>query len=128
MPLILDASAVLAVVLEESGEKWVLEAMAAGAEMSSVNAEEVTSRLCREGWTTMEIRSLFQELSILVLPFDLDAAILSGQYRPATQPLGLGLGDRACLATAYLQACPVLTADRAWMQLDLQGVDIRCIR
>lgn len=128
MPFILDASAVLAVVLDEPGEELVLEAMATGAEMSSVNAEEVASRLYREGWSTMEIRSLFQELSILVLPFDLDAAILSGQYRPATQPFGLGLGDRACLATAYLQACPVLTADRAWTQLDLQGIDIRCIR
>lgn len=128
MPFILDASALLAVVLDEPGEQLVLEAMAVGAEMSSVNAEEVASRLYKESWTTMEIRSLFQELSILVLPFDLDAAMLSGQYRPATQPFGLGLGDRACLATAYLQACPVLTADRTWTQLDLQGVDIRCIR
>ena len=128
MPFILDASAVLAVVLDEPGEELVLEAMAAGAEMSSVNAEEVASRLYREGWTTMEIKSLFQELSILVLPFGFDAAILSGQYRPATQPFGLSLGDRACLATGYLQAYPVLTADRAWTQLDLQGIDIRCIR
>ena len=128
MPFILDASAVLAVVLDEPGEEFVLEAMAAGAEMSSVNAEEVASRLYREGWTTLEIRTLFQELSILVLPFDFDAAILSGQYRPATQPFGLGLGDRACLATGYLQACPVLTADRVWTQLNLQGIDVRCIR
>ena len=128
MPFILDASAVLAVVLDEPGEELVLEAMAAGAEMSSVNAEEVASRLFREAWTTTEVRALFEELSILVLPFDFDAAILSGQYRPATQPFGLGLADRACLATGYLQACPVLTADRVWMQLDLQGIDIRCIR
>lgn len=128
MPFILDASAVLAVVLDEPGEALVLEAMAAGAEMSSVNAEEVASRLYREGWTTVEIRTLFQELSILVLPFDFDAAVLSGQYRPATQPFGLSLGDRACLAMGYLQACPVLTADRAWAQLDLRDIDIRCIR
>ena len=128
MPFILDAPAVLAVVLDEPGEELVLEAMAAGAEMSSVNVEEVASRLYREGWNSMEIRTLFQELSILVLPFDFDAAILSGQYRPATQPFGLGLADRACLATGYLQACPVLTADRTWTQLDLQGIEVRCIR
>ena len=128
MPFVLDASAVLAVVLDEPGEDLVLEAMAVGVEMSSVNAEEVASRLYREGWTATEVRSIFQELPISVLPFDLDAAMLSGQYRPATQPFGLGLGDRACLATAYLRACPVLTADRVWAQLDLQGIDIRCIR
>lgn len=42
--------------------------------------------------------------------------------------VGLGLGDRACLATARMEECPVLTADRIWTQLDLEGVDIRCIR
>lgn len=128
MPFILDASAVLAVILEEPGEDLVLEAMMEGAEMSAVNAEEVASRLFREGWTTTEVRALFEELSILVLPFDSDAAILSGQYRPATQPFGLGLADRACLATGYLQACPVLTADRVWTLFNLQGIEVRCIR
>ena len=128
MPFILDASALLAVVLKEPGADVVLDALNTGARMSAVNAAEVASRLHQEGWTTFQVNAVFQELPVQILPFDLDAAILSGRYRPVTQFLGLSLGDHACLATAYLQAGTALTADRAWAQLDLQGIDIRCIR
>ena len=75
----------------------------------------------------MNIGILFQELPISILPYELNPAMECGRYRPDTDKLGLGLGDRACLATAYLQAGTALTADRAWAELDLQDVDIRCI-
>ncbi len=128
MPFILDASALLAVVLKEPGADVVLDALNSGAQMSAVNAAEVASRLHQEGWTTFQVNAVFQELPVQILPFDLNAAILTGRYRPATQPWGLSLGDRACLATGYLQASTVLTADRAWTQFDLQDIDVRCIR
>ena len=127
MVVVLDASALLALVFREPGADVVVEALKAGTQMSAVNAAEVVSRLHREGWTALNISILFQELPISVLPFDLNSAMVCGSYRPDTDHLGLGLGDRACLATAYLQAGTALTADRAWTQLDLHGVDIRCI-
>jgi ribonuclease VapC len=40
---------------------------------------------------------------------------------------GLSLGDRACLALAMELKLPVVTADRAWIDLDL-GIDICVIR
>jgi len=125
---VLDASALLTVILEETGADVIVEALRSGAVMSAVNVAEVAARLHQESWTESEVALVFGGLGIEIVPFDIDDALLSGQYRLATQGLGLGLGDRACLATARMEACPVLTADRIWTQLDLEGVDIRCIR
>ncbi len=47
--------------------------------------------------------------------------------QPAAEPLGLSLGDRACLALAMSRAIPALSADRTWIQLDI-GVVIQPIR
>ena len=118
----------LAVILEESGAGVVAEALGSGAAMSAVNVAEVAARLHQDGWNESEVALVFNELGIEVLPFDSDAALLSGSYRNQTRSLGLGLGDRACLATALREDCPVLTADRAWNRLELDGVDVRCIR
>ena len=125
---VLDASAVLAVILEEPGAEVVVEALRSGAVMSAVNVEEVASRLHQDGWTESEVAFVFDNLGIEVLPFDRKAALLSGRYRALTRRLGLGLGDRACLATGRVEQCPVLTADRSWLELGIAGLDIRSIR
>lgn len=126
--VILDASATLALILKEPGADMVVDALRAGASMSAVNVAEVAARLQMEGWSESETGMVFDELCILIRPFDADTALLSGRYRISTQVLGLGLGDRACLATACTTGFPALTADRAWIQLDLEGVEVRCIR
>lgn len=62
-----------------------------------------------------------------VLPFDDEAACVSATLLSSTSPLGLGLGDRACLATGRLLGLPIVTADREWAALEV-GVKIRTIR
>ncbi len=126
--VILDASAALALILQESGAEQVIEALRSGASMSAVNVAEVAARLHQEGWDQAEVALVFDELDIQILPFDAATALLSGCYRVPTRYLGLGLGDRACLATARVAASPALTADRAWTDLDIEGVEFRCIR
>ena len=126
--VVLDASAVLAVILEEPGAEVVAEALQSGAVMSAVNVAEVASRLHQDGWTESEVAFVFDNLGIEVLPFDREVALLSGRYRTLTRQLGLGLGDRACLATGRMEEGPVLTADRIWLELGIVGLDIRSIR
>jgi len=125
---ILDASAILAALYEEPGVTRVHEALIAGAAMSTVNVAEVSAHLRAHDWTSGQVTDVFDDLSIEVLPFDRATALLSGAYRPRTDHLGLGLGDRACLATARRARLPVLTADRAWGRLKIRGVRIVLIR
>ena len=126
--VVLDASAVLAVILEEPGADVVVEALRSGAAMSTVNVAEVAARLHQDGWSDAEVALVFDSLGIEALPFDPESALLSGRLRTATREFGLGLGDRACLASARVEGCPVLTSDRSWRELDVADVDIRCIR
>lgn len=125
---VLDASATLAVIFEEQGAEVVTDALRLGAVMSAVNVAEVGARLHQDGWTESEVGFVFENLDIEVLPFTREAALLSARLRSGTRRHGLGLGDRAALATGCLEHCPVLTADRIWQRLDIPGIDIRCIR
>ena len=95
--------------------------------MSAVNAAEVAARLHADGWSDPEVALTLDEIAVKILPFDRECALVSGRYRPLTRSHGLGLGDRACLATANLQGCPALTADRVWTALAID-VEIVCIR
>ena len=84
----------------------------------------MAARLHQDGWSESEVALVFETLGIEVLPFDPEAALLSGRLRTATRRLGLGLGGRACLATGRLHRCPVLTSDRSWPELDLADLDL----
>ncbi len=125
---LLDASALLAALYEEPGCGQVQEALRAGAAISAVNAAEVSAHLRARDWTSGQVKDVFDDLGIDVLPFDRATALLSGAYRPRTRHLGLGLGARACLATARRLRVPVLTADRAWERVRLRGVEVVLIR
>ncbi len=125
---LLDASAILAALYEEPGCNTVHEALRAGAAMSTVNVAEVSAHLRARDWRSGQVKDVFDDLGIDVLPFDRATALLSGAYRPRTRHLRLGLGDRACLATARRLRLPVLTADRAWAQVKLRGVRVVLIR
>ena len=125
---LLDASAVLAVLYEEPGFTRVRDALGEGAAVSAVNAGEVAAHLRTNDWSAGQVADVFDDLSIEVVPFDRETALLSGAYRPRTRHLGLGLGDRACLATARRLRIPALTVDRVWERIELRGVEIVVIR
>ena len=83
--IVLDASAVLAVILEEPGADVVVEALRSGAAMSTVNVAEVAARLHQDGWSDAEVALVFDSLGIELLPFDPEAALLSGRLRTAAR-------------------------------------------
>lgn len=125
---VLDASALLALVLGEPGADKV--AMALGdAAISAVNLAEVTSQYALRGSAAEEIREMMSQFSAYIVPFDEELALAAGALTPVTKPAGLSLGDRACLALALRLGAKALTGDRAWVRVaDAVGVEVELIR
>jgi ribonuclease VapC len=124
---VLDASAVLAVVQEESGKERVIQAMADGSCISAINLCEVVGKLLDGGFSEEVISASIEELELEVVSFDKDQAITAGLLRATTRQIGLSIADRACLALASATGLPTLTGDRAWTQLDV-GVEVELFR
>lgn len=126
--VVIDASAVLTVILDEPGTGAMRDALKARAVISAVNLAEICTRLKRSGWPIAKIETAFEQLEVEVIPFGRTTALASGDLWPTTRALGLGLGDRSCLALAQELGLPAVTADRAWARLDLPGVEVHLIR
>jgi PIN domain nuclease of toxin-antitoxin system len=127
--IILDASAVLAFLLEEPGQEQVAAAIASGAAAGTANLAEVMAVLTRGGMPSEAAGEVVTELPIARFDVDLDLALRAGAMILATRSSGLSLGDRLCLALAVREHAPALTADRAWLQVaDAVGVRIEIIR
>ncbi len=127
---VLDASAILACLNGEPGaEKVVVTMHEHHCFVTTVNWVEVVSRLLDWGMPAQEAEAAVASLEIRVVSFDSAVAQRCAVLRPITRPLGLSLGDRACLALAQQLNAPVLTADRPWLELAAPlNLDIRCIR
>lgn len=123
---VLDATALLALLQEEPGAESVAEAIPQSA-VSAINLAEVVGKLVDSGMPEEAVRTALSSLGIEVIPFDEDMAYRTGLLRPLTNPYGLSLGDRACLALGQRLGRPVLTADRVWASLKI-GVKVRVIR
>lgn len=124
---VLDASAILAVLLEEPGHEKLTAALLSEAVASTVNLAEVQTRLVRRGGAPDEAWS--DAVSVIREPvaFDEEQARRAGGLVMQTQPLGLSLGDRACLALGMTLRSPIYSADKSWKKLSV-GVPIHIIR
>ncbi len=125
---ILDASALLAVLLDEPGSEKIRIALADSG-MSEVNLSEVVGHFARNGAAESDIRQVLDPLPIERHPFDRELSYAAGLLLPLTKSAGLSFGDRACLALAQRLGIRVLTADRAWRKIaNVVGVEIELIR
>jgi ribonuclease VapC len=120
--IVLDSSAVLAHLRREPGGPRAAERFGGGA-ICAVNWTEVVQKLVDDLVADEAIREALDSLSVVIVSFDADLAGAAGRLRRTTRHLGLSLGDHACLALALREGLPVLTADRAWAELDL-GVEV----
>lgn len=125
---ILDASALLSIVLDERGQERV-NAILDNSVIHTINLAEVIGRLIRSGMpaenAVATIRSLHLETD---KKFSTAQADLCGILLGTRRDLGLSLGDCICLTTAASSEAIAVTADRRWMELDgtlLQGNPIR---
>jgi PIN domain nuclease of toxin-antitoxin system len=122
----LDASALLALMQGEAGTDTVHAALP-HARISAVNLSEVVAKLQERGVPDAVVQDSLAELDLAIVSFDRDQALHAGQLRTATRPLGLSLGDRACLAAAAADNAIALTTDRAWGRLDI-GIAVEVAR
>lgn len=124
---VLDASAVLALLNDEPGADLV-ERSLKSAVLCSVSLAEVVGKLVDVGFDPTGLRSSLDAAGVVVEAFSSEDAVLAGAMRELPGGRQLSLGDRSCLALAVRVGGPeVLTADRAWSDLDLP-LSIRLIR
>jgi ribonuclease VapC len=122
--VVLDASAVLALLQEEQGADEV-EGFLDGASMSCVNLSEVIQKAEQHGVETEGLEYDLEALGIEFRDFDASMARPTAELWPTG--MGLSLGDRACLALAKGSDATAITADGRWM-IDGLGIDVRVIR
>ena len=96
-----------------------------GTCVGAVNWAEVLSKLAQLGRDPKSATRALTEAgvlgqSLIIRPLDEAQAMEITRLRPLTRAAGLSLGDRACLALAACLDLPVLTADRAWGELNLR--------
>ncbi len=124
--VVLDASAVLALLFSEPGSEQVSRVIG-NASVSAVNLAEVACKLVERGDDADAACVKITRLGFDIAPFDLAQARETALLHDATRKHGLSLGDRACLALGKSAGKPVLTADRVWADANV-GVEIRLIR
>jgi len=124
--VVLDASAVLAVLKREPGAERV-RAVLDRATIGAVNAAEVQGKLVDLGLSRSVAEARIRILGCSIQAFSEVQAIEAGSLIALTRSFGLSLGDRACLALAIERKATVYTTDRVWLELGL-GIEVVVIR
>ena len=126
--MVLDASAVLALLFDEPGAEIVRTNLRAGV-IGAANLAEVLAKLSDHGLPAPEAARAVAILGLEVAPMTEAQAQRSAGMRPATRAAKLSLGDRVCLALAAELGVSALTADRGWVAIaGVAGVRIQVIR
>jgi PIN domain nuclease of toxin-antitoxin system len=130
--IVLDASAVLAMILNEPGGERVyelLDALELGSDaevfISSVNWCEILTRLQRENLLLYGDDLSAILAGIEVVPFGRTNAEVAAAYAHVSR--ALSLGDRICLTLAKSKHATAWTADRIWAHCNLD-VPVELIR
>jgi len=125
--VVLDASAILALVQQEPGAEKLTDEVLDHAVASTVNLAEVQAKLVKKG--IPPDRAWLNALSAINSeePFTSEQAKTAGSLIVVTEPYGLSLGDRSCLALAISLNAPVYTTEQIWRNLKV-GIPIHVIR
>ncbi|WP_407540959.1 PIN domain-containing protein [Deinococcus radiomollis] len=131
-PLLLDASAILALLRREPGAQQVQNALRQQpCFVSSVTLTELEGKLIGRGeYTAAQIRSAVERIAPLMdeLAFNAECRGYATFYYARKSPYDLSLGDAACLGTAEAHSMSVLTAEQNWAKLPDLPFGIELIR
>ena len=125
--IVLDASALLAVLNRESGAEKLTPELLSTAVSSTVNLAEVQSKLVERGIGSRDAWEATLSPIREAMAFTADHAKTAGSLIAQTRFLSLSLGDRTCLALGLALGAPVYTSDKSWKKLSV-GVRIHTIR
>src|SRR5579883_1996620 len=130
-----DASALLAYLVDEPGADIVERTLTAGLAVNLVNWAETLTVLVRRGASVDAVQESLQVAGLIgpnglltILPVTDEDARLCAWLYPLVVRRGLSSGDRFCLARGLRLNLPVLTAERAWRDLRLDGLRLLHVR
>lgn len=126
--MVIDASALLAFLQNESGTALVEAALLKGAAISCLTWTETAGKLIGAGESAQQVETVLSQLNVTTIPFDEAQMKLASYFYARRKPYGLSLGDCATLALAEHLGVPVLAAERAWAKLPDLRVEVRLIR
>lgn len=124
--IVLDSSAILAVILKERGAERVLAAFS-DAIMSTATLAEVLSKAQQRGLDADGSYKRIVNFGIGMAPVSVMQARIAGEISRAPRRLDLSLGDRLCIALAIALDCELLTSDRGMSEFEA-GVRITLFR
>ncbi|MEE4209310.1 MAG: type II toxin-antitoxin system VapC family toxin [Parvularcula sp.] len=111
--IVLDASALIAMLKGEKGADKVAAAIA-DARICTINYAEVVTHFIHLGMPEREVDAMLDPLPMTIVPTDKALAQMAGRLRAVTAGHGLSLGDRFCLALARRDGLPAWTGDQSW--------------
>lgn len=119
--VVLDASAVLALLQDEPGAKRIAEVLdtdpGGRLVMSVVNLAEVYWKVRCKGGSVAAVAQALQRLRIELFHATEEDARSSATIVATAESKGISLGDRCCLALGARLGFPVLTTDQRWARL-----------
>ena len=131
-PLLLDASALIALFRREPGYPEVQGALSGRpCAVSSVTLTEMEGKLVGRGdYTHGQVQASWGRLAPFVpeLVFDADCRAKAAFYYARKSPYGLSLGDAACFGTAEVHGLHVLTAEQGWAKVPDLPFGVELIR
>lgn len=132
---LLDASALVAVLLQEPGHEAVEAVLATGRAATTSLGLAETLHVCRRREHELDSRALRTVLESMalhvesVIDADADAIVAVLATADASRAAAggarvptLSIADATCIAVARRLDLPVVTADRFWSELDLDVV------
>jgi ribonuclease VapC len=121
--MVVDTSAILAVIFNEPAGPWVLDQLLENErdlQMSTVNYAEALILIAnRQSHMLSEIRDHVAFTSIRLIPPSAEHAELAASAR---SQFPLNLGDCFAYALAKQEGCPLLTLDRDFRRTDLKVI------
>ena len=123
--VVLDASAILALLRSEAGSEQV-DAVIADSLVSVINEAEVIGKLIWRGQSPEQAVEVVRTLPYQLVDLDKGLCRRAGSWWGVTRPQGLSIADRCCLALAEREGLPALTTDSSWAKITL-NVEVRLI-